>query len=103
MFANVMDTFNGFDTFTKMFVVVAILVAIAIPVVVNNQQTIQQEAATPQVQKIYTISLNQSDTPPALGTYVTFTVNMAKNVNNPRVEVKCFLDAAKTNLVYGEA
>lgn len=82
--------------------VVTSLVAIALSTfVIKNPQSLSQFAAKPQPVPS-SIILNQSVNPPALGSTVTFSMIYPKNTKNPWVSLSCYLDQAKTNIVYGE-
>ncbi|OGH07454.1 MAG: hypothetical protein A2171_00280 [Candidatus Levybacteria bacterium RBG_13_35_9] len=96
---SVWEAFLEQDTFTKMFLVIAVLTIVAVPAVVSNRQSFLQYAGKPS-DFVSTIVLNQTDTVPALGVYVTFSTSYPKNIRNPRIEVLCYQD---NNLVYGEA
>jgi hypothetical protein len=67
--------------------------------ITNNQQTIENYAAPPK-NTVFTIILNPTEKPPALGDYISFTTTYPKTLKNPRIQVICYQN---NELVYGEA
>lgn len=96
---SVWEEFLQQDTFTKMFLVIAVLTIIAVPAVISNRQSLFQYAGNPS-DFVSTIVLNQTDTPSSLGVYVTFSTSYPKNIKNPRIEVLCYQD---NQLIYEES
>jgi len=82
-----------------MFIVIAVLTIVAVPAVISNRQSPFQYAGKPG-DFVSTIVLNQTETEPALGVYVTFSTSYPKNIKNPRIEVLCYQD---NQLVYEES
>jgi len=95
---SIWEAFSSQDTFTKMFIVIAVLTIIAVPAVISNMQSTSQYATRPG-DYVSTIVLNHTDTAPALGNYISFSTSYPKNVKNPQIEVLCYQD---DNLVYKE-
>ncbi|HYM65131.1 MAG TPA: hypothetical protein VES68_01445 [Candidatus Sulfotelmatobacter sp.] len=84
------------------FLIVALMIAVPLTVwSLNNVSTNTSQYAANSQNTPSSIALNLNP-PAALGNTITFALSYPKNTKNPWVSVSCYLDQAKTNLVYGE-
>jgi hypothetical protein len=78
--------------------VLALMTPFFVNFITNNQQTMENYAAPPKNTNS-TIILNPTQTPIALGSYISFSTTYPKTIKNPRVWLSCYQNNV---MVYGE-